>query len=130
MSDASLPPSDRSIVWRVLLAGYWLTLLVATHLPTQVAGLPRNQADKLIHFVAYAVLAWLLATAWQASVGRLNARHLKFAWLVVVLYGAIDEITQPLVGRTLSVADWLADAAGAAVGLIVFRVTSRVFEAK
>jgi VanZ family protein len=130
MSDASLPPFDRSIVWRVLLAGYWLTLLVATHLPAQVAGLPRNQADKLIHFVAYAVLAWLLASAWQASVGRLNARHLKFAWLVVVLYGAIDEITQPLVGRTMSVADWLADAAGAAVGLIVFRVTSRVFEAK
>jgi VanZ family protein len=130
MSDASLPPPDRSIVWRVLLAGYWLTLLVATHLPAQVAGLPRNQADKLIHFVAYAVLAWLLASAWQASVGRLNARHLKFAWLVVVLYGAIDEITQPLVGRTMSVADWLADAAGAAVGLIVFRVTSRVFEAK
>ena len=129
MSDASLPPPDRSIVWRVLLAGYWLTLLVATHLPKTVAGLPADQTDKLIHFVAYAVLAWLLATAWQASVGRLNARHLKFVWMVVVLYGAIDEVTQPIVGRTLSFADWLADAAGAAVGLILFRVTSRAFEA-
>lgn len=130
MNDASPPPPDRSIVWRVLLAGYWLTLLVATHLPTQVAGLPRNQADKLIHFVAYAVLAWLLATAWQASVGRLNTRHLKFVWLVVVLYGAIDEVTQPLVGRTMSLADWLADAAGAAIGLMVFQLVRRTLEAK
>jgi len=125
MNDASPLPPDRSILWRLLLAGYWLTLLVATHLPKQVAGLPTNQADKLIHFAAYAVLAWLLAMAWQASVGRLNARHLKLVWLAVVFFGAIDEVTQPLVGRTASVADWLADAAGAVVGLLVFGLWQR-----
>jgi VanZ family protein len=130
MNDATPLPPDRSILWRLLLAGYWLTLLVATHLPVRVAGLPRNQADKLVHFVAYAILAWLLSTAWQASVGRLNARHLKFVWLAVVLYGAVDEITQPLVGRTASVIDWLSDAAGAALGLVIFQLIRRTLESK
>lgn len=130
MNDATPPATDRSVLWRALLAGYWISLLVATHLPKRVAGLPTNQADKLVHFVAYAVLAWLLAMAWQASVGRLNARHLKFVWLVVVLYGAVDEMTQPLVGRTASLADWLADAAGAALALIIFQLARRTFGAK
>jgi VanZ family protein len=29
-------------------------------------------------------------------------------------------MTQPIVGRTASIGDWLADACGAAIGLVVF----------
>jgi VanZ family protein len=36
------------------------------------------------------------------------------------MYAAADELTQLLVGRTASVGDWLADAAGAALGLAFF----------
>jgi VanZ family protein len=130
MNASPPPPPDRSLLWRVLLAGYWLLLVVSTHVPPRTAGLPADQLDKLAHFAAYALLAWLLAMAWESSTGRLNLRHLKFLWLVVVAYGIIDELTQPLMGRTASIADWLADAAGAAVGLILFQATRRAFEAK
>jgi VanZ family protein len=45
---------------------------------------------------------------------------LRFAWLAIVAFAIVDELTQLLVGRTAEVADWMADAAGAAVGLIIF----------
>ena len=105
-------------------------LVVATHLPNRIASLPSNQTDKFVHVAAFAVLAWLLATAWQASVGWLNRRHLWFVWLTIVLYAVVDELTQLLVGRTASVADWLADAVGAALGLFVFQLARRTLESK
>lgn len=116
---------DAATIWRVLLAGYWLALFVGTHLPPTFPGLPGDNSDKLVHAAAFAGLAWLLATAWQSSVGRLNGRHLRFAWLAVVLYGAADELTQLLVGRSATMGDWLADAAGAALGLVIFAVWQR-----
>jgi len=129
----AIPPMTRdtsqkfetAAIWRVLLVGYWLALVIGTHLPRTFAGLPYEQHDKLMHVAAYAVLAWLLAMAWQSSVGRLNGRHLRIAWLAVVGFAAIDEVTQLLVARDASVRDWLADAVGAAVGLMVFWVWKR-----
>jgi VanZ family protein len=116
---------DAATIWRVLLAGYWLALAVGTHLPPTLAGMPGDFTDKLVHAAAFAVLAWLLAMAWQNSAGRLNGRHLQFAWLAVVLYGAADELTQLLVGRSATMGDWLADAVGAALGLVIFSVWQR-----
>lgn len=116
---------DAATIWRGLLAGYWLALFVGTHLPPTFPGLPGDNSDKLVHAAAFAVLAWLLATAWQSSVGRLNGRHLRFTWLAVVLYSAADELTQLLVGRSATLGDWLADAVGAALGLVIFAVGQR-----
>ncbi len=121
MTDTKPQMPDASAIWRVLLAGYLLALVVGTHLPPAFAGLPGERGDKLVHVAAYAGLAWLLAMAWQSSTGLLNGRHLWFAWLAIVSFAAAHEVTQLLVGRTASVGDWLADAAGAAVGLAVFR---------
>jgi VanZ family protein len=121
MTDTKPRMPNAPATWRVLLAGYWLALVVGTHLPPTFAGLPGERSDKLVHLAAYAGLAWLLAVAWQSSTGRLNGRHLRFAWLAIASFAAADEITQLLVGRSASVGDWLADAAGAAVGLAVFR---------
>lgn len=119
----STPPRKSSFakLWLVLFAGYWLALVIGTHLPPGAVELPGDQSDKVVHFAAYAGLAWLLAMAWQHTTGRLNGRHLWFAWLAIVGFAAIDEVTQLLVGRDASVGDWLADAAGAALGLAVFR---------
>jgi len=117
-------------MWKVLLAGYWLALVVGTHLPPKFPGLPSERSDKLAHFGAYMGLAWLLSMAWQSSTGRLNGRHLWFAWMAVILVAAADEMTQPLIGRVASRGDWLADAVGAAVGLAVFWASQRLAERK
>jgi VanZ family protein len=70
-------------------------------------------------------LAILLAMAWQASSGRLNGRHLRLLWIAIAVFAVADEVTQMFVGREPSARDWLADVAGAAVGLIMFRAWQR-----
>jgi VanZ family protein len=58
------------------------------------------------------VLAGLLV----ASLRTAGVAPRLSGWLVIgicLLYGAIDELTQPLVGRFCSFDDWLADASGA-----------------
>jgi hypothetical protein len=54
-----------------LLAGYWLALCVATHLPPEFPGLPPEGYDKIVHFSSFAGLAALLALAWWALWGPL-----------------------------------------------------------
>jgi VanZ family protein len=114
---------NRSIwkfLWQSTLAVYWLALFVATHLPASSPLLPRNVSDKLLHGAAYAVLAVLFAGAWQSAAGRLTLAHLRWVWIVLVLYGGIDELLQIPVRRKASVGDWIADALGAAAGLALF----------
>jgi len=127
--DTPLKP-DAAAIWRWLLAGYWLALCVATHLPPTVAGLPDQRTDKLVHASVYAGLAWLLAMAWDRSTGKLHGRHLRIAWLALVLFAAADELTQPWFGRTASIGDWLADAVGTAIGVLAFRAWQRRAEPK
>jgi VanZ family protein len=111
---------DCATWWQFALAGYWLAMFVATHVPRQFSALPREGTDKLVHIAAFAVLAWLLATAWEQSVGRLRGAHLVAIGCLLTVYAAFDEATQPLVGRTASFGDWLADGIGVVVGLIAF----------
>jgi VanZ family protein len=112
-------------LWRWLLTAYWLALFAATHVPKDFPAIPRGHWDKVAHFGAFAALAFLFAMAWRWSAGMLIGVHLRFAWALIAAYGALDELTQPLVGRDASWLDWLADGAGAAAGLAVFRMFLR-----
>ncbi|MEX2316171.1 MAG: VanZ family protein [Pirellulales bacterium] len=105
---------------QALLIGYWLALVIATHVPSDFPGVPGDHWDKVVHGGAYALLAALFATTWQLASGELMFRHLRAAWLVLIFYGALDEWTQSLVGRDANLFEWLADVAGAAMGLAVF----------
>jgi VanZ family protein len=73
--------------------------------------------DKVAHFVMYGVLGFLLARGWLAM-------RWRGAWLLPVLIalmlGAADELRQRSVpGRSAEVADWIADVAGAAAGVLI-----------
>jgi VanZ family protein len=121
---------SNAAISKILLAGFVLILLTGTHWPlNSLPEAPRN-IDKLFHFTAYAILAGLLATTWQLSSGILTARHLRWVWCAVAIFGALDELTQIAVGRDCSIWDWLADAAGAAVGILVFVWLRRRFAAR
>ena len=113
---------SNAAISKISLAGFVLLLLTATHLPPDSSLLPpeEHDIDKVYHFTAYASLAGLLATAWQLSSGILTARHLRWTWCAVAIFGALDEVTQIAVSRDCSIWDWSADVTGAAVGIFVF----------
>jgi VanZ family protein len=103
----------------LLVAGYWLALFVATHLPRIPAALTMPGADKWQHLAAYAILALLLA-ARQSLWQPLNWKSLCRIAAIVAIYGVVDELTQIPVGRHADVRDWYADVVGCTLGLTVF----------
>jgi VanZ family protein len=122
---------------QILLASFVVVLLAATHLPLSSRLMPAEELniDKVFHFAAYAILAGLIATAWQLSSGILTARHLRWVWCAVAIFGALDELTQMAVNRDCSIWDWSADATGAALGILAFvwlrkRITARSTDAQ
>jgi VanZ family protein len=125
MRDSAIRLLRNARLWQLALAVYWAALFVATHIPIDRVPQAAQKADKFVHIFAFTGLAWLFAMTWELSAGRLNSRHLMRAWFLIVLYGAFEEATQPLVGRYASFFDLLADATGAALGLALFVWTRR-----
>jgi VanZ family protein len=117
LSDAGdrATPSRFSL-WGPVLAYmalvFYLSSLTSPPSPVQVS-------DKLEHFVFYGGLA--LVTLRAVAGGRLSgvtSGALLLAWVIATAYGASDEFHQWFVpGRSAELADWLADAAGAATAL-------------
>jgi VanZ family protein len=85
--------------------------------PSDVPDGPAG-VDKVVHASLFLLLA--LAGRW-AGVGR------GVLAAVLVLYAAVSEVVQGLdaVGRTASVADWLADVVGVLAGLAVWAAVVR-----
>jgi VanZ family protein len=108
----------------VLLAAYWLALLAATHVPWRVARRIEH-ADKVGHFVAYAILAALLYGTGRL-VFRSSAWMIAAIFVLVAAYATADEWLQTFVPpRTADFYDWCADLAGAAFTLAVCVVLRR-----
>ena len=130
MSNSTTPDSEPGGLtaspqwWRLgMLTLYWAALFLGTHRQPGPSGVFDTYAaafDKLLHFLAYAGLAWLLAWACQLRPTGGNWRRTIGLWLLVVAYGALDETTQLLVGRSCHLYDWLADVAGATVGMWIY----------
>jgi VanZ family protein len=99
-----------------LTAAYWLVLFGATHIPALKLP-PVPVTDKTIHTVGYGLLAIALMVSLHLR-GKLNSGTGITVLAILLAYGAIDEWTQLLVNRSCELADWYADAAGAAVGVV------------
>ena len=111
-----------SLGWGICLIAYcgliyWLS--DQSRLPTPDLF---DHEDKLVHAVAYGVMAWLF---WKSWIGALADRpHLLMAatLLFCSLYGLGDEWHQSFVpGRNASLLDWLADTVGAILLLMLVR---------
>ncbi len=104
--------------WFILAwIAYWVALFVSTHIPRVPwpSGLPEPN-DKTLHVVFYFGLALM---GWMVSSGRPVAhRWTNVEWFsVLAIYGAFDEVTQPMVNRHCSILDWFADMAGSALAI-------------
>lgn len=103
--------------YRRLLPAYWVFLFCVTHLPKLELPLRVPQPDKLAHFVAFGLLAFLL---WKFAESYRRPVAAGFCWralLILLAYAAVDEWLQQFVGRSTSLIDFLADAAGIGVVL-------------
>jgi len=112
-------PSTRTVA--AALVVYWGALCIGTHLPGGSVGTPLV-SDKMLHFLAYTGLGFLIAML-LPLLGIRDSRAYLTALLIAVGYGAIDELGQiPIPGRNADVVDWLADVAGAVAGVMCYRL--------
>ena len=94
----------------------WIgVILTATSLPNAPAA-PAAGVDKLGHLAMYGVLGMLvLRAAWD---GPPTPRSVVLMLAAIALFAAADEWHQQFIpGRSAEVADWLADVAGATLGI-------------
>jgi len=106
----------------VILATYWSALVYGTH-RASLPAIPTN-FDKVLHFSAYAGLAFILSLSvfWSRKVPWW---HFALMFLAVAAFGGCDELTQPPFGRTADWFDWFADLAGASVGVVFGTAANR-----
>ncbi len=107
----------------------WLALMLA------VSSLPGKElpeadipfADKAAHFAEYLVLGLLMFRA--VSLGPKNivlAKQLILSIIIISAYAAFDEWHQSFIpGRSADVLDFIADAAGAFCGMIIYIIWRR-----
>ena len=109
-----------------VLALAWPLAFIVTHLPRFDAPgdepITRLPLDKVVHFGAYAFLGWLLTRVLLARLP--TAPAVTITILLLAGYGALDEVTQPPIGRTADVWDFVADIAGAVTGALVASLTA------
>ena len=122
LSTMSRPLTTR-LLWTLTLA-FWGFIFVMTHIPQQrLPGVRVN--DKTAHLISYGVLAAMLyVTLWVS-----RPRDWSPLWkipLVLALYAAFDELTQPLVNRFAEFADWYADVAGAVIVVAVLSLVRAI----
>ena len=98
--------------WGPVVA-YVALILTLSSIPNLRAPRGLRAPDKLIHFVEYGVLGFLL----RRAVGLPGVRGWALASGIAVAIGGLDERVQSMVpGRDPSILDWCADGLGAALG--------------
>jgi VanZ family protein len=100
-----LPPA----VW----AAFILVLTSIPTLPDVTGGIPIPHLDKVVHFFLYAVLGWLVTR----TLGTRRFASLAAALIGIAVFGGLDELHQPFVGRDANLMDWIADVIGASIGI-------------
>jgi hypothetical protein len=105
----------------VVLAIYWIVLVVLAHMTIPGVVYQAKVSDKWLHFLAYLNLVFLVwFSICPDDKVRWRDRSAWVVFLAVVVYGGIDELTQPYFGRTKDLMDFLANAEGVAAGLAIF----------
>lgn len=97
--------NTKLLIVALVLTGVFLFL---SHLPPEVtpSRLQAGGLDKLAHMLGYGVITLLFFLALRSSASLLSG-FVRF--IAIMAVSAVDELTQPFVNRTASLADWLAD---------------------
>ncbi|MCP4250829.1 MAG: hypothetical protein GY778_27645 [bacterium] len=103
------------LVWWLWVV-YWILLGVVMHLRVPPGGfVVRRIGDVAAHAAVYFLLAMLGGWSRLRRGRRLDAAWGLTWWAIYAVYGAADELVQPLSNRGCEFTDWVGDAVG--VGL-------------
>jgi len=115
-----LEKNKKLLVYTPLVV-YWIILFGATTLPA--ASMPSfGVVDKVNHLSAYFILAILLflTLLFQQKIPLAKNRVAAYAFIICSLYGMLDEVHQIFIpGRSAEFLDFLADACGALLGVLL-----------
>lgn len=110
----------RQILFLCILG--WLCAFLLTHIPAD--RLPKVHAtDKTLHMSGYTGLAFLLLLTMAAYKAR-SVMMIIVPVVSLAIYGAFDELTQPLVNRHASLHDWYADMYGVLAAVFIWNVVA------
>jgi VanZ family protein len=104
------------------LAVYWIVIFILTSIPMDEIPQYFNAQDKLEHFAAYFLLSFLLGFTFhfQKRFGNIKRKLFVMTIAVALFYGAFDELHQMFIpGRFADIYDWLADAVGSLLGVLI-----------
>lgn len=104
----------------ILMLTAFAVEFISTHTPA--ARLPKiYYSDKTLHLIAYAMLGAVFIVGLLMRGWRL--RNIVLAGVIFFpLYGAFDEITQPLVNRTADYRDWRMDMFGSIGAILLIAI--------
>ncbi len=111
-----------------------LIILVLTGLPGNYFPQVRTfwewlGPDKIIHLGIFGILTYLLLRGFQKQhqFQRLRSNYIIFAIGIGIVFGALTEVGQRYVftGRSANIYDFLANAVGCLLGLVVYYILSR-----
>ncbi len=115
---------NRFLVWGATTL-WWIALTLGSLIKvSKDIKLPSFGFDKIVHFVLYMVLAFLLGSA------LMNGRSGKLSAILItagatILYGSFIELVQPLFGRGMDSGDLIANIIGSVTGITLLLIERR-----
>lgn len=113
-------------LWFTTASGFFIVLVALGSIPGAADSLSQRYGDKLLHTLAYGVLAVLYFQAYRGS--KLARSSATVA--TIALLGALDETLQSFLPyRNASLADWCFDVASALLIVALMAWRTRVLPA-
>ena len=110
----------RAWTWPILLMATIFMLSGATRIATPDLGF-QFPKDKLAHFLVFGLLATSILRI--PLFRKLGGKGVVLAAIITILYGGLDEWRQSFtLGRSVELADWIADTLGAIVAVTVYQM--------
>jgi VanZ family protein len=95
-------------------------ILVMTSWPSPPAVIDLTYTDEFAHLGVYAILGWL---AGRAMIPPRSMPRVLVVLAAIACFGALDELHQLWIpNRFATLSDWIADLAGATIGLFSFHL--------
>ena len=99
-------------------AVFGILLVVSLMVPLPHVGREVHSFFDMLHAPAFALLALLVQRAARRRAVKFDVRRALAVWVVLAAVGCLTEIAQSMVGRFSTWHDALANALGAAAGLL------------